>query len=338
MDSERPVRRAGGADRGGRPRVAVLGAGVIGRVLAARLVRGGVDAVLLARGATAEALRRDGVRLRMQGTVEHVGVRIVAIDDAEPLEPVDVLFLCLRADALDAVLPRVADLGTPVVVPMMHLGDRHADLVARFGAQQVVRVFPGYGGYLDAAGAVEWLDLRAKQPTTVEVGTPAAETVCDLLESCDLPLDRVEDMDGWIAAHLVLITGLAAAVLNADGDLRALTSDRRAIRVMVDAVRDGFLALRDRGVRIAPWPVALLFLRMPRAFAVEYWRRALAGPVGAISIAPHVLASRADELPLLIAEALRVSGGGRTGALARLLRSVHGGPAAATADPTEENP
>lgn len=78
-------------------------------------------------------------------------------------------------------------------------------------------------------------------------------------------------------------------------------------------------------MRIAPWPVELSFTRLPRRFAVEYWHRTLPGPVGAVSIRPHVLASRDDELPVLMAEALRVTGGGRRRVFGRYLAGVPAG-------------
>lgn len=312
------VRRDDAVRAGTGPRVAVLGAGVIGRVLAARLVSGGVDTVLVARGRTLDEVRERGIRLRMSGNREYVGVPVTTIDE---VGPVDVLFLCLRADALDAVLPQVAALGAPVVVPMMHLGSRHADLVAPFGADRVVRAFPGYGGYIDHEGTVEWLDLGTRQPTTVEAGLPGSDLVVEVVRAGGLAVEATTDMDGWMAAHVVLISAMGAAILAADGDLHE-AARRGNVRALVEAIRDGFLALRDRGVAISPRSIDVLFMRMPRWFAVEYWHRALPGPVGAISMRPHTLASRDDELPVVFAEALRVTGGGRTGALARLLAAV----------------
>ncbi|MCC2593988.1 hypothetical protein LKO27_11280 [Tessaracoccus sp. OS52] len=122
--------------------------------------------------------------------------------------------------------------------------------------------------------------------------------------------------------HVVLVAALAAAILTADGDLNALAADRRLLRRCVEATRDGFDALVDQGVRIAPRSIEVLYRRMPRWFAVEYWRRALPGPVGAISMAPHARSSAGDELPVLWAEATSLTGGGRSGAFGRFLQPV----------------
>lgn len=116
--------------------------------------------------------------------------------------------------------PRVAVLGAGVigrVVPMMHLGDRHADLLARLGADRVVRAFPGLGGYIDDAGTVHWLHLGARQPTTIEAGLPGAALVRDVLAATGLALTETADMNGWMASHLVLVGGRRAAPPARDG-------------------------------------------------------------------------------------------------------------------------
>lgn len=298
------------------PRVAVLGAGVIGSVLAALLHRGGIDTALVARGETLDRLRRNGVALTTRGTPEQVAVPIA---DAGAPGTFDVVLLAVRANQLDGVLPIVEAMGEPVVVPLMHLGDRWPDVVARFGNERVVRAFPGLGGAQDAQGAVAWLDLGSKQPTTIDGRAPRADLVERILTRTGLPVGRTEDMDGWMQAHVVFVATMGAGVVHAGGDVDRLARDRRLLNAVVDATRDGFHALTDRGIRIAPRPIEVLYLRMPRWFAVAYWRRALSGPVGRLTMAPHAMASRDDEMPLLWRETLRLTQGGPTGAVSRLL-------------------
>ncbi|MCC2593989.1 hypothetical protein LKO27_11285 [Tessaracoccus sp. OS52] len=162
------------------PRVAILGAGVIGRVLAARLHEGGVDVTLVARGNSLERLRAEGVRLRMRGRQEHALVRMA--DAADPGQH-DVVLLCARASDLDSILPVVEAMGRPTVVPTMHLGNRWPDLVERFGEERIVRAFPGLGGYIDESGTVEWLNLGGKQPKHSRRGSGALQPGLDRFPS-----------------------------------------------------------------------------------------------------------------------------------------------------------
>ncbi|MEV3987614.1 2-dehydropantoate 2-reductase N-terminal domain-containing protein [Streptomyces sp. NPDC049837] len=88
-------------------RYIIIGAGAVGATIGGRLAQAGHEVVLVARGAHAEALRADGLRL---GTAE--GTRVhrlpVATGPAElgPLRPDDVLLLAVKTqhaiEALDA--------------------------------------------------------------------------------------------------------------------------------------------------------------------------------------------------------------------------------------------
>jgi 2-dehydropantoate 2-reductase len=103
------------------------------------------------------------------------------------------------------------------------------------------------------------------------------------------------DMQAWLKTHAAFVTCVAAAVYAADGDALAVASDERLVRLMVRAVRESFRALRRTGIREVPWNLRLLHEFMPEWFAVRYWRRAFAGPLGQFSFAAHSNAAR-DEM------------------------------------------
>lgn len=309
------------------PRVAVLGAGVIGRVLAGRLHASGASTVLVARGQQAAVLAEEGVRLRRAEELETVEVPVV--EATTPGEH-DVVILTTRAAQLDGALDVVDRMGRPVVVTAMHLADRTPLLLDRVGRSRVVRAFPGLGGFLDRsgdgspAGVVEWLDLGRRQPTTVEGGAEHSSAVFELLGRTTLPCSLTDDMDAWMAVHVVFVATLGGGVALAGGRAEALAGDRALLGRTCAAISDGFAALHARGQRIEPASVDVLHRRLPRWCAPLYWRRALQGPIGQVTIAPHVRASRDDELPLLAAEAIRIADGGQRGRLAAFLGPLAG--------------
>ncbi len=125
------------------------------------------------------------------------------------------------------------------------------------------------------------------------------------------------------AAHgLVFVAAMSAGLVAAGGDPRALAGDADLLGQTVDAVREGFAALRARGVRVQPRSVQVLFGVLPRRFAIAYWRRALPGTIGTVTMAPHARSSRHDELPDLISTAQRLTGSSESGSLARLLAQL----------------
>jgi 2-dehydropantoate 2-reductase len=94
-------------------RIAVVGLGAVGGLIAARLIRAGHPVCALARGATLDAVRRHGLRFadeRASGPVTVETLELLASDRAEHLGPVDLVVLSVKAPALPAVAPQVAKL------------------------------------------------------------------------------------------------------------------------------------------------------------------------------------------------------------------------------------
>ena len=100
-------------------RICIAGAGAIGCTLAARLGLAGHAVSVLARGATLQVLRRDGVCLTDREGDHQVPVRA---GDAAELGPQDILFTCTKAHDLPAMAPGLAPLITPdtVIVPALN--------------------------------------------------------------------------------------------------------------------------------------------------------------------------------------------------------------------------
>jgi 2-dehydropantoate 2-reductase len=98
-------------------RVLIVGAGGVGGYFGARLARGGQAVAMLARGATLEALRRDGLRVR--STLEgEFTARVDAAAEAAALAPVEAVVLAVKSfdtrGAAEALRPVVRP-GTPVL-------------------------------------------------------------------------------------------------------------------------------------------------------------------------------------------------------------------------------
>jgi 2-dehydropantoate 2-reductase len=84
-------------------RIGVFGAGAIGGYLAVGLARAGQEVLVLARRANLEAIRADGLRLRIGG--EERRAEVAASDDPAALGPVDFLILAVKANAAPVIAP-----------------------------------------------------------------------------------------------------------------------------------------------------------------------------------------------------------------------------------------
>jgi 2-dehydropantoate 2-reductase len=101
-------------------KIAVVGVGAVGGLLAARLALAGHDVSALARGATLAALRKQGLRLRMAG--EESVARIPASDQPQALGEQDLVVIAVKGTTLAGVARTLQPLlgAHTVVMPAMN--------------------------------------------------------------------------------------------------------------------------------------------------------------------------------------------------------------------------
>ena len=103
-------------------KVTIVGAGAIGGLIGTRLAHAGrAEVSALARGATLDALRRNGWRLETAAGLVH-GPLARADDDAAALGAQDLVVLAVKGPALPALAPRLTPLlgRATVVLPAMN--------------------------------------------------------------------------------------------------------------------------------------------------------------------------------------------------------------------------
>ena len=152
--------------------VAVLGPGAVGGVLAAGFLQAGLGVVCVARPATAEVIKSQGLSLRQGQTATAVWPEVVT----ELREPVELLLVTVKAPALDEALDRI-EAPPKVAMPLLN-GIEHVDtLRERLPETEVV------GGSI---GRIEaWLERPGVviQPTPSVVMTVANDAPVELLRN-----------------------------------------------------------------------------------------------------------------------------------------------------------
>src|SRR4051812_7741643 len=101
-------------------KIAVVGIGAVGGLIAGRLAHAGFPVSALARGATLAAVRRDGLTVRQTG--EHWSAPVQASAEAEALGVQDLVVVALKGPALIDVAPALFPLIGPetLVMPAMN--------------------------------------------------------------------------------------------------------------------------------------------------------------------------------------------------------------------------
>jgi 2-dehydropantoate 2-reductase len=244
-------------------RVAVLGPGGVGGLVAALLARRGDQVTCLAPPATAAHLAAHGLELRSPT----LGDARVTVEAATRLDhPVDVLFVTVKAtqlaDAVEAV-PAEA-LGDGLVVPFLNGLDHLAWLRDRYPPDQVAagtiriestRVGPGLIKHASPFAVVELAAGKAPRGRVEELATRLAETGLDVTVRDDeagvlwsklAVLAPIALVTTWTAApfgearaghrdEVVAVVGEIVAAARADG----VELDEAATIGLIERVPDG---------------------------------------------------------------------------------------------------
>ncbi len=270
-------------------RILVLGAGVIGSVYAGRLLQAGHDVALVARGQRRADLRAHGLVLDDAESGEHRELPIDVLDVPAADVRYDLIVVAVRSEQLTKTLPILAALtNVPDVLFLGNIAGHRRHLIEALG-DRVVLGFPGAGGVLDGA-AVRYV-LIGQQKTMLGEPSGAISSRARRLQAifidAGFPTRLTADIDAWLLGHLAFVVPIAFAVYRADTDAARLARDPVSLLLMVRATSQAFRALRAAHVAEIPTNLAILYLWMPRQFAVAYWRRVLASPRGELWFAGH---------------------------------------------------
>ena len=214
-----------------------------------------------------------------------------------PKDTYDVVLVTVRKDQLASILPMLANNHQiPTVLFMLNnpLGIQRYEIIE---PQRVVLGFPSVGGTRQGE-VIRYILIRQQQTTLGEVDgrvTPRLQQLATAFKKAGFSVDLSPDMQAWLKTHAIFVSCISAALATTEGDSVRLGHTRESVVMMVQAIREGFMALKAQGTPISPFNLKVLFLRMPRWFAVLYWQYALRTTVGTLAIAPHANAAR-DEM------------------------------------------
>lgn len=231
-------------------RIAILGPGGVGGLLAAALHRAGADVVVVAREETAETIARDGIVVQSR-VLGDFTARPAAV--AHLREPVDALIVATKAAALEDALARVEPAAPALVVPLLNGFDHMALLRERFGGRvaagtirvQADRTTPGQ--VVQSSGFL-FVELASDDPAL----RPAIVALAAALDNADVESrareDRAEARILW--GKLVRLNALACTTAAYDATFGAIRADPERRAALEGCVREGVAVARAEGAEL----------------------------------------------------------------------------------------
>jgi 2-dehydropantoate 2-reductase len=271
-------------------KILVYGAGVIGTLYAARLQEAGHQVTVLARRSRLAEIQRYGLVLEDIVSGDRSTVRTATVENLRNEDRYDMALISVRRDQLPGIMPHLAEnKNIPAVLFMLNNPSGSAQLTNALGGDRVLLGFPGAGGTLE--GHVVRYVMIAQQPTTVgEPGgmlTARPRALAEMLRLAGFRTRTDRDMEGWLSTHAFFVTAVSGAIYLAGGDCDRLSRNQPLLELMVRGVREGFNAVRALGRAVHPFPLKVLFTRLPTAVAVHYWRRFFSNQMAEYVFARH---------------------------------------------------
>jgi 2-dehydropantoate 2-reductase len=203
-------------------KIAVLGPGGVGGLLAGVLERAGEQIVLVARESTAEAISANGLQVRsvIFGELTTHPRALARLE-----EPVDALIVATKAAGLQAALERIA-VSPPVVLPLLNGLDHLTVLRERFPAGSVlagsirVEADRPQPGVIVHTSPFLLIDMAAAQQDAV----PAMQRLADALSAAEVPVRVLESEAQVMWSKLVRLNALACTTSAYDkllGEIRS---------------------------------------------------------------------------------------------------------------------
>jgi 2-dehydropantoate 2-reductase len=296
-------------------KVLVVGAGVIGTVYGAHLAAAGSTVWVLSHGPRTDEVAAGGLCARDVLGGGRDNAEAAVVPDASGVY--DIVLVAVRRDQLASACARLAVLaGKPAIV---FFGNNPAGraAIASDMPGDVYLGFPGVGGVMNS-GTADYVRIR-QQPTALpKTPDPRLAALEAALSSRGFAVQRVADMDGWLAYHAAFVACIAAALYRCGTDPVRLAADRTTLTLMCQAISGAFAALRTAGTAGCPRNLAVLHGPLLRAVAVRYWARTMRSPMGELCFAAHCRHAEPEMRALGHDVGVRITG---SPALAELLRS-----------------
>ena len=247
---------------------------------------------------------------------ERIDVETDVVPDAA--RDYDVVLVAVRRDQLASACAELAVLaGKPAVV---FFGNNPAGRAAIPGdlPGDAYLGFPGVGGVM-AGGTADYVRIR-QQPTALPQSPDSRLAALEsALSSRGFAIQRVPDMDGWLAYHAAFVACVAAALYRCGTDPVRLAADRPVLTLMCRAITGAFAGLRGQGTAGLPRNLAVLHSPLLKAVAVRYWARTMRSPTGELCFAGHSRHAEAEMRALGDDMAARIT---TSPALTELLRPL----------------
>ena len=228
----------------------VFGAGVLGCNLANNLFRAGKNVTLLARGAWAEEIRSNGLRIKNTLSRRMTVSRIPVAAELSPKDAYDVIFVAVRYTQIETILETLrASRGKTIIFVGNNV--RASETAALLPEKNVLFAFTGAAGHRES-NYVDSVDLRKITVGPLR-GAPSQERLIqEIFAGTKYKVTYEPNMEDYLLCHVAFVLPAVFACYKTDGNLKRLKKDNAYLNRLIDANIEGYRAIQNAGHEILP--------------------------------------------------------------------------------------
>ncbi len=237
-------------------KVLFYGAGVIGSLYAAKIAKCKYDVTVLARGNRLSELKSQGLVIQDVKKNKCESVDIRTIESLESNDIYDYIFITMRNDQVNEILPILKMNKSPNIVFMVNNPLGPEQWINELGKERILLAFPGAGGKRENGVIYYHIISQLIQPTTVgEMDGSHSDRlnkVVNIFKSAGFPVKVSSNMDCWQKSHIAMISPMSNAIYYTQGDNYSVSKNKDAIRIMNLSIKEGLTFLKLAGYKITP--------------------------------------------------------------------------------------
>ena len=277
-------------------RILVFGAGVIGCNLARNLFRAGKDVTLLARGAWAEEIQKNGLRIKDKFSPRMSVTRIPVVTELKPEDQYDVIFVVMRYTQVGSVMDA---LHANPAKNIVFVGNdvRAEEIAAMLPEKNVLFAFALSAGHRER-DYVASIDLRKITIGQLSSVPSNEQLISQIFDGMKFKVVYQPNMGDYLLCHAAFVVPVAFACYKTGGDLKKVRHDTAYLNRLIDANIEGYRAIRSAGHTILPKEDTDFESAAYRKTCLRFFKLICATSLGKICVSDHAM-NAVDEMSAL---------------------------------------
>jgi 2-dehydropantoate 2-reductase len=275
-------------------KIVMMGSGGVGGYYGARLQQAGHEVAFVARGAHAEAMRKNGLRIRSELGDAHLNVRV--LEDPAQAGAADLAVIAVKLWDTEDAARAVARVPRAAVLSLQNGVDKDEVLAGALGRDRVLGGVTHIGAVIAEPGVIAQTG-KLQRVTLGELDgsrTPRLQAIADAFRSAGVETvvsDDIRRVTWEKFVFLSALSGLTALTRKPIGEVRANPATRS---LLLEALREAVAVARAEGAGLDD------------AFAQKQLETIDSLPAGMLSsMAQDLLRGRRLELPWLSGAVVR---------------------------------